>query len=325
MVEKNRIEWIDMSKGIAIFLMVIGHTSIPEIGAKFIWSFHMPLFFIVSGFLYKEENNRAFFPFLRKISKSLLIPYLFFTIINYVGFKYICNPGSINVDVDKIYLTGWEGIALWFVQVLFVTELIYNRLIWLRMKCGTTIVVILLLISYFFGYYLFIKDINIPYTMSSVFHAFVFFSVGGLLKTKIKEIASPCSISILKILLTFIFAQFMPRLDLCSNNYGIFFLNTLLACFGTLGVFSISKNLSRDFNGLMGLIKKFFLWAGENTYVIMGISQLVIIMMKDRLSPVLSLPNAVDSVMRYLLLWPLLIFLSLLLNKYVPFFVGKKK
>lgn len=75
----------------------------------------------------------------------------------------------------------------------------------------------------------------------------------------------------------------------------------------------------------MGLIKKFFLWAGRNTYVIMGISQLVIIVLKDRLSPMLSLPNVVDSLMRYVLLWPLLIFLSCLLNNYVPFLVGKKK
>lgn len=39
-----RIDWIDLTKGIAIFLMVCGHTSIPLSISNWIWSFHMPLF-----------------------------------------------------------------------------------------------------------------------------------------------------------------------------------------------------------------------------------------------------------------------------------------
>lgn len=49
MVSSKRIEWVDIAKGIAIILMVVGH----EIGGNariFIFSFHMPLFFILSGF-----------------------------------------------------------------------------------------------------------------------------------------------------------------------------------------------------------------------------------------------------------------------------------
>ena len=41
-----RIDWIDLTKGIAIFLMVCGHTSIPLSISNWIWSFHMPLFFL---------------------------------------------------------------------------------------------------------------------------------------------------------------------------------------------------------------------------------------------------------------------------------------
>ena len=40
-----RIDWIDLTKGIAIFLMVCGHTSSPLSLSYWIWSFHMPLFF----------------------------------------------------------------------------------------------------------------------------------------------------------------------------------------------------------------------------------------------------------------------------------------
>ena len=45
----NRIEWLALSKGIAIILMVLGHTSLPDFLSRFIWAFQMPLFFIASG------------------------------------------------------------------------------------------------------------------------------------------------------------------------------------------------------------------------------------------------------------------------------------
>ena len=40
----QRIKWIDLTKGVAIFLMVCGHTGIPSLISNWIWSFHMPLF-----------------------------------------------------------------------------------------------------------------------------------------------------------------------------------------------------------------------------------------------------------------------------------------
>lgn len=45
----KRIEWIDVAKGICIVLMVVGHTRLPSIISNWIWSFHMPFFFFISG------------------------------------------------------------------------------------------------------------------------------------------------------------------------------------------------------------------------------------------------------------------------------------
>ena len=47
-----RIEWIDVCKGLGIFLVVIGHTSIAQISQtvyNWIYSFHMPMFYMLSG------------------------------------------------------------------------------------------------------------------------------------------------------------------------------------------------------------------------------------------------------------------------------------
>lgn len=96
---KERFEYIDSIKGFAIFLMVMGHViawnytdyktvciydfkQLPNIKLgglvwQIIYSFHMPLFFMVSGFLsYKIYDWQNFFPFLKKKISRLFIPWL---------------------------------------------------------------------------------------------------------------------------------------------------------------------------------------------------------------------------------------------------------
>lgn len=52
---QGRFQNIDIAKGIAICLMVYGHTN--SYGMSFIYLFHMPLFFILSGFLTKMDSG----------------------------------------------------------------------------------------------------------------------------------------------------------------------------------------------------------------------------------------------------------------------------
>ncbi len=47
---KNRIGWVDLLRGVGMFLVIIGHTLYNDFGRAIIYSFHMPLFFALSGF-----------------------------------------------------------------------------------------------------------------------------------------------------------------------------------------------------------------------------------------------------------------------------------
>ena len=76
----RRLEWMDVAKGIAIILMVVGHTSIPKSLSDFIWTFHMPLFFIASGWLTSWNKNTAQ-SFIRNKSKNLLLPFFSYSMI----------------------------------------------------------------------------------------------------------------------------------------------------------------------------------------------------------------------------------------------------
>ena len=80
-----RIEWLDSLKGFAIFLVVVGHVVLGYLRAgifpeyqwslqlthDLIYSFHMPLFFLISGFLYKltwsKKNTGIVINIVRKL------------------------------------------------------------------------------------------------------------------------------------------------------------------------------------------------------------------------------------------------------------------
>ena len=59
----KRLDWIDIAKGIGIILVVLGHTLVPQVRetgfAGFLWifiyNFHMPLFFFLSGYLFEKD------------------------------------------------------------------------------------------------------------------------------------------------------------------------------------------------------------------------------------------------------------------------------
>lgn len=91
----KRIAYIDSIKGFAILLVVMGHTfhdfkGINMAFIDFIYAFHMPLFFIISGYLgYKKDYdiNQSLF-YLRNKAIGLIIPFLFFGSIYTLIYNY---------------------------------------------------------------------------------------------------------------------------------------------------------------------------------------------------------------------------------------------
>ena len=75
MVDSNRIVSFDILKGVGILLVILGHIQIPYMLKTVIYSFHMPLFFFVSGCFFRPISLREF---LNKKTRQLLIPWAFF-------------------------------------------------------------------------------------------------------------------------------------------------------------------------------------------------------------------------------------------------------
>lgn len=63
--KKERLHWLDYSKAIGMYLVVLGHVfkDNTQLLKDIIYSFHMPLFFFLSGFLHKLRIGRGNFVF----------------------------------------------------------------------------------------------------------------------------------------------------------------------------------------------------------------------------------------------------------------------
>ena len=80
----KRLGYLDMAKGIGIILVVAGHSGlVAEKLLTWLASFHMPLFFMVSGmlFFHKREEEKSLLKTIQKKAKGILLPYLYFSII----------------------------------------------------------------------------------------------------------------------------------------------------------------------------------------------------------------------------------------------------
>lgn len=134
---RDTFEWVLIAKGIGIILVVVGHfrpesspTYWSEI-VKIIYSFHMPLFFVLSGYLYshgkhsysdliKSKTKRLLYPFVSIATAIFLIKYIAGRVVNL----------ELPVNIDSIYALLARPFnsympVLWFVHALFLIFAIY--------------------------------------------------------------------------------------------------------------------------------------------------------------------------------------------------------
>ena len=129
----NKIQWIDVAKGIAIIFVVLGHCVS---GQTFIWvySFHIPLFFFISGYLSINSMGLGWKEYTLKKATRILWPYLTFWIIciicNYLfavvrGEQYIWYIQRLGTFLISKRNGIWDTVSLWFLTALFVSEMYF--------------------------------------------------------------------------------------------------------------------------------------------------------------------------------------------------------
>lgn len=141
MLEKSynkRETWIDWAKTLLIYFVVVGHAGCKGVAQELIYAFHMPAFFIVSGYLYHTHDWR-------KTLRSFIVPVVFFSIINLffkIGIDIISTgePKWFQYAVmswKAYYSVAWgsDGYVTLFTGVWFIIVLMFCRFLLGDMKC----------------------------------------------------------------------------------------------------------------------------------------------------------------------------------------------
>lgn len=131
---RKRLTYLDMAKGIGIFLVILGHIEyIREDTLKWISSFHMPLFFVIGGILAyeKREEGRPLFSALAARARGTLVPYAAFTImlLTMNTLEHFLEPGALSgAQLARQYVdaaTGYGIHILWFLPAYFTAGAIF--------------------------------------------------------------------------------------------------------------------------------------------------------------------------------------------------------
>ena len=328
-----RISYIDVAKGIAIWLMIQGHQYISEQTSLYINSFHMPLFFFISGMFFRIK--KPFFQELESAVRGLLVPYLFFSVLNlavcwispYVHPELYYNIKGFDVfkaaitgifiGMDRVTPTSFLPLGpLWFLMALFVIRIFCSAIAsFVKREFIWAFVTIFISIVLYF-----VVNTSV-YSLDSALMSTPFY-VAGFWVSKF-DIQNLRFKPLILLCLILYFILVVPFNGTCSSDgarYGnwlfFYYFNAIV---GTMIVLISSLYVQK-----CNILEKI----GRNTLVILGTHAFFIKAMQI-VSVLIWGTESMHSLF-YVTLVPLITIaccfpVGILVNKYIPFAVGKKQ
>lgn len=202
-IRPMRFQWIDMAKGLGILLMILGHMHVGQSIRDFIYSFHMIMFVMISGYLYKEDT--ALKNYLPRKVRTLLIPYLMTNVVSYfvrlfmlwrAGFFTVSGALGIlraqaltTVGGSSFYAKHFITIEtcgpIWFVTFLFCIVVFYAVLNRVKLKnkiVQDIVYLVLLLLAAWGGKTYAFHNGFLPWNLDVVPVGMVFYHIGVMVK-----------------------------------------------------------------------------------------------------------------------------------------------
>lgn len=289
----KRDKSIDIVKGFGIALMVIGHSGCPKWMSDFIYSFHMPLFFICSGYFYKPiKEVKDLFSFAKKKFVGLYFPYVklsvLFLLLHNIFYKlniysneygYLGSTSSLYNFKNIVFrlfeiffsMEAHEGLlgGFWFIRVLLFSAIGFSVLDYLLHKWKRSILkdmiifLFLLLMSAFSWYtsmHFWVFD-----DLFRIFYGCLFFYLGYLYRSYgLVERLNSLWINVGCLLLVVCCSIYIPTgMSLSSSKLIISYLASASA--GSLLVFNLSRNVVKY------RFSSWLTYIGRNTMIILAL------------------------------------------------------
>ncbi len=259
----TRTYWVDYAKAIGIILVVYGHVArglfnagieIPvnlyHLADSIVYSFHMPLFFFLSGlFFYHSFSKRGAIGLTLNKVDTIVYPYLIWSILQGVFEALLSNYTNGNVTFSEVFAL-WEPRAqFWFLYALFFVFVASSAIYSIISDKYTVLVFVLASVLYVSG--------SLPLDITAMLFIaknLVYFAFGIVFtKYNLSKILSS-NMALLITMFAFILSQYLFHgyLDKLHTNKGVESL--LLACISILFIVSLSIAISKTHNRFLAFI-----------------------------------------------------------------------
>ena len=234
----KRLDWVDQARGLSIFLVVYGHNF--PLYEHYIYSFHVPLFFFISGMFHPKKVNTEV---IKRRAKMILVPYFFWATMLYlfwlfIGRNYGISSGQNLSPIDNLigvfYSQGGQtymdwGIPIWFLTCIFLVFIFYSLVKSINNKIASYS---LLIVGVFLGL-IWPKEtgIHLPWSLDVALVATGFYAVGHHIKNWLIDLTKRTLI--VWVILMFIFHVITyylndSKVDMYRSIYGnetLFFIS----------------------------------------------------------------------------------------------------
>lgn len=331
---QNRLYTIDALKAFGIFCIILGHNTYSQLG-NYIYSFHIPIFFFVSGLMFDLNRYKSFGNFIKKRFQNILIPYFLISFLLYIFWFFAGRKFGSSTEMDLsplknligiLYAQGGNeymdwGIPMWFLPCLFLVSVLYFYLA----RFNNKIIIVALIISGAIGYFLpNLLEIHLPWSIDIVFTAILFYGTGHLLRKFLlddilvhKKSAKTIFILVIALSLNVVFFYLNGKIDISKGIFNNYMYMYLSGIGGSVFYLLVLNSLPKI---------KIVNYIGINTLLIMAfhlramtlIKFIQIYILHIEFNMTLSL-SIFYSFLQLALLIPLIWFI----NKYFPLLAGK--
>lgn len=284
---RNKCNYISIAKAIGIILMVMGHSGCPKILNSFLYMFHMPLFFICSGYFFKEITYKtALITFFNKKIRGLYIPYLRWSILfmllhNMLRYLHLTESAIYQTQdyirqlIKIVTMTDYELLIrpFWFIKELLLASVIIASFSMIRNNYFPKVKTIALLtISISVAIVLkYMPLVPLIGDCSLLFLCISYLYSGMLIQEYKNSIPFTTSVLVISFLIVLIGSiMFIGTIDMRFTTVKNIVPYYLLSFSGVLMVFCLSKKLENS------SINTIFFYIGNHTMPILALNLLAL-------------------------------------------------
>lgn len=330
MEKKKRIEWIDEIKCICILCIMLGHFSfIPNKIATFSSPFCLTAFLFCSGYTFHLEKN--FKTYFKKRFFQIIIPMIWMGSVIVLSRLILTfkEHNSILTEIKNFCLQiRGQGDEMWFLALMFGADLVFYLIVQILKDNKKKIFIVTFILLMLSDIYSFTIKNPLPWHIQMYGVASFFMSLGYLFNGTAEKIFDKYNsiylfiISfIMFLMLWLIFIIFLNHKAVTFYSFGDNLLYYFAQILSSLIMLISATKLLRG--------NKIVLYIGQNTLVLYGLhgklESVYEVILKKTIGESNVITELILGILGVIIITAILLIVSYIMNKYLPFLVGKKR